>query len=225
FASRGAMDIEGLGESVVVQLLDKELVRNLADIYFLKKEDLLTLELFKEKKADNLIKAIENSKGQPLARFLFGLGIANIGEKAAYTLAQRFETIDRIMAAKQEDLEAIHEIGGVMADSVFQFFNRSSAKKLIQRFKGSGINMDEPVEKKGQALAGKKFVFTGEMKTITRNQASARIKKMGGDVSSSVSKKTDFVVAGESPGSKYKKAVSLDVKILSEQQFTDLVFE
>ena len=225
FASRGAMDIEGLGESVVVQLLDKELVNGLADIYYLKKEDLLTLELFKEKRADNLMKALEESKNQPFSRFLFGLGIMNIGEKAAYTLAQRFGTIDRIMEATQKDFEAIHEIGGVMADAVFKFFNGTSTKKLIQKFREAGINMHEPIEKKGQVLAGKKFVFTGELKTITRNQASALVKKMGGDVSSSVSKNTDFVVAGESPGSKHKKAMSLGVKILSEQQFSSLISE
>ena len=225
FASRGAMDIEGLGESVVTQLLDKELINDVADIYCLKKEDLLTLELFKEKKADNLIQAIQRSKGQPLSRFLFGLGIINIGEKAAYILAQKFETIDRIAKAKQEDLEAIHEIGGVMAESVFKFFSCSSTKKLVRKFRKAGVNINEPIEKKRQELAGKKFVFTGELKTITRNQASAQVRKMGGDVSSSVSKKTDFVVAGESPGSKYKKAVSLGVKILSEQQFSSLISE
>jgi len=223
FASRGAMDIEGLGESVVVQLLDKNLIGDLADIYYLKKEDLLTLDLFKEKKADNLIAAIEASKSQPLSRFLFGLGIVNIGEKAAYILAQRFETIERLMIAKQEDLEAIHEVGTVMADSIYKFFKRPSTAKVIGRFKRAGVNVNEPVEVKGQALAGKKFVFTGELQLMTRGQASTQVKKMGGDVISSVSKNTDFVVAGESPGSKYDKAVSLGVKILNEEQFASLI--
>ena len=225
FASRGAMDIEGLGESVVGQLLDKGLVNDLADIYCLAKGDLLKLELFKEKKADNLIRAIQDSKSRPLSRLLFGLGIINIGEKAAYTLAQRFGTIDRLMAATREDLEAIHEIGAVMADSAFKFFHQSSTKRLIQRFREAGVQMTEPVGKTGQKFAGKKFVFTGELESITRDQAGARVRKMGGDVSSGVSKNTDFVVAGGSPGSKYKKAVSLGVKILNEQQFISLISE
>ncbi|MBN1870717.1 MAG: NAD-dependent DNA ligase LigA [Candidatus Omnitrophica bacterium] len=225
FASRGAMDIEGLGESVVDQLLDKELVNDVADIYGLKEKDLLTLDLFKEKKADNLIRAIEKSKQQPLSRFLFGLGIMNIGEKAAYVLAQRYGGLDRIMAAKKEDLESIYEVGEVMADSITAYFHRPATKKLIQKFRKAGVQMIEPAEPRGQQLAGKKFVFTGELKTITRGQASAQVKKMGGDVTSSVSKNTDFVVAGELPGSKYKKAADLGIKILNEQQFFDLISE
>ena len=223
FASRAAMDIEGLGEAVIIQFLEKGLVHDLADIYYLNKEDLLTLELFKEKKATNLIAAIKKSKGQPLSRFLFGLGIMNIGEKAATILAQRFKTLDHMMAAHQEDLEAVHEIGRVMADSIVRFFSESSTKKLIKKFKKAGINMAEPLQAKGTELTGKKFVFTGELKSITRGQASVQIKKMGGDVISSVSKNTDFVVVGESPGSKYKKAVSLGIKILDEQQFSSLI--
>jgi DNA ligase (NAD+) len=223
FASRGAMDIEGVGEAVVIQLLEKGLVQDLADIYYLRKEDLLTLDLFKEKKANNLINAVTKSKTKPLSCFLFGLGIMNIGEKAAYVLAQRFKTLDRLMSAKPEDLEAVHEIGKVMADSIFTFFHEPSAKTLMNKFKKSGINTEEPVEASGQKLAGKSFVFTGELRSITRGQASAQVKKMGGDVISSVSKNTDFVVVGESPGSKYKKAVALGVTILDEQQFFSLI--
>jgi len=223
FASRKAMDIDGLGEVVVVQLFKKKFVNDLADIYYLKREDLLTLDLFKAKKADNLIEAIEKSKSQPLSRFLFGLGIVNIGEKAAYLLAQRFEVIDRLMKVKQDDLEAIHEVGQVMAESISDFFKAPSTKKLIAKFKKVGVNLKEPIEKQGKALEGKKFVFTGELKLITRSQAGARVKKMGGNIISSVSKNTDFVVVGKSPGSKYTKALDLGVKILTEEQFSSLI--
>ena len=216
------MDIEGLGEAVVVQLLEKKLICDLADIYYLRKEDFLTLDLFKEKKADNLIQAIDNSKEQPLSRFLFGLGISNIGEKAAYLLAQKFEVIGRLMEIKKDELEAIHEFGQVMADSIYEFFQVPETKKLITKFKKVGIRMKEPIEKRGKELKGKKFVFTGELKLITRSQAGVRVKKMGGDVVSSVSKNTDFVVAGKSPGSKYNKALDLGVKILTEEQFSSL---
>lgn len=223
FASRVAMDIEGLGEAAVVQLLEKGLINDLADIYYLKKEDLLVLDLFKEKKADNLIEAVHNSKKQPLSRFLFGLGISNIGEKASYLLAQKFESIDCLMEVKYDGLESIHEFGGVMADSIYGFFKTSATKKLIAKFKAAGVNMKEPIERLGKKLEGKKFVFTGELKLITRSQAGAGVKKMGGDVVLSVSKNTDFVVVGGSPGSKYTKALSLGIKILTEEQFSSLI--
>jgi len=223
FASRGAMDIEGLGESVAVQLLDKGLIKDLADIYYLKKENLLTLELFKDKKADNLLGAIEASKKQPLSKFLFGLGIMNIGEKASTILAQQYEHLDRLMTIKREELEAIHEVGAVMAHSISVYFQLPSTKGLITKFKKAGVNFKEPVEKKGNTLQGQKFVFTGELKKITRIKAGTEVKKMGGTVVSSVSKNTDYVVAGEAPGSKYKKAKSLGVKIINEDQFFSLI--
>jgi DNA ligase (NAD+) len=223
FASRGAMDIEGLGEVVVAQLLDKGLARGLADIYYLKKEDLLTLDLFKEKKAGNLIAAIETSKARPLSRFLFALGIMNIGEKAAYLLARRFVTLEGLTTATRDELESVHEVGKVMADSVAKYFQKPSVKGLLRKFKEAGVNPTEPVEHRGQELAGKKFVFTGELKRVTRGQAGARVKTMGGEVVSTVSKNTDFVVAGEAPGSKYNKAVDLGIKILSEEQFFSLI--
>jgi len=223
FASRKAMDIEGLGEVVVIQLLEKGLISDIADIYYLKKADLLTLELFKEKKADNLLEAIEKSKGQMLSRFLFGLGIVNIGEKAAFVLAQKYEVIDRLLAVKQDDLEAIHEVGQVMADSISEFLKAPTTKKLISKFKKAGVNLTEPIEKRGKEFEGKKFVFTGELKLMTRSQAGSRVKKMGGDVVSSISKNTDFLVAGGSPGSKYAKALNLGIKILTEEQFSSLI--
>jgi DNA ligase (NAD+) len=226
FASRSAMDIEGLGEAVVCQLLEKKLVKDLADIYSLKLEHFLQLELFKEKKAQNLLKGIEQSKTQPLSRFLFGLGIANIGAKASYLLAQRFGSIDKLVNIKQEEVRAIHEFGDIMAESVAKFFGQASTKKLIEKFKKAGVSMAEPRSSvQNQKLAGKKFVFTGELPDLTREQASEVVRKMGGEVVSSVSKNTDFVVAGESAGSKYDKAISLGVKILTPNEFQEMIHD
>ncbi|MCK5579801.1 MAG: NAD-dependent DNA ligase LigA [Candidatus Omnitrophica bacterium] len=225
FAARGAMDIEGFGEAVVAQLLDKGYAKDLADIYFLTEEHLLNLELFKEKKAKNLLLAIEKSKQQPLSRFLFGLGIPNVGEKAAYTLAQRFGEIDNISCLKAEELEAIHEIGTIMSDAIVEFFSSTSTMELIEKFKKVGVNMREPVEKKGRKFLGKKFVFTGEMSGLTRRQAGDLVRQSGGEVVSSVSRKTDFLVAGESPGSKYDKALQLGLVILTPKKFEEMVHE
>ena len=144
FASRGAMDIEGLGESAVEQLLDKGLVSDLADIYFLKKEQLLGLDLFADKKAENLLKAIISSKSRPLSKFIFGLGIANIGIKAAVNLAGHFGSLDAIINARVQDLQAIDEVGPVMAESVVEYFKQPQVKKLLAKFKEAGLNLSEP---------------------------------------------------------------------------------
>ncbi len=227
FASRGAMDIEGLGEAVVIQLLQKKLVKNFADIYFLNKNDLLQLELFADKKAENLLYSIEKSKKRPLSRLLFALGISNIGEKAAYTLAQKFQTLDKIMTAQAKDFQEIHEIGEVMAESVEFYFKQADAKKLAEKFKKAGVNTLEPksAPASSMTLSGKKFVFTGELSGLSRDEAGALVKKLGADVISSVSKKTDFVVAGENPGSKHSKALELGVKILNEKEFKEMIHE
>ncbi len=225
FASRKAMDIEGLGEAVVVQLLERKLVSSLADIYFLKKEDLLTLDLFADKKAENLLSAVEKSKKQPLSRLLFALGIANIGEKAAYTLAQRFLTLDKVSSAKADDFNEIHEVGEVMASSIEDYFKQAETKKLIEKLKKAGLNLTEPktpVPASGK-LSGKKIIFTGELESFSRDQASELARKQGADIISSVSKNTHFVVAGDNPGSKYAKAVALGVKIISEKEFKEML--
>lgn len=226
FASRGAMDIEGLGEAVVRQMREKELVKDFADIYFLKKEDFLTLELFADKKAANLIQAIAESRHQPLSRFLFGLGIMNVGEKAALVLARRFGSLDKLMKAKVQELQSIPEIGPVIAGSVEDFFKAESVRRLMEKFKKAGMNLTQPqTQKTPQRLQGKKFVFTGELRTMTRAQAQSLAVRAGGDVSSSVSPKTDFLVAGERPGSKYRLAIALGVKILTEKQFEEMTHE
>ena len=226
FASRGAMDVEGLGESVIHQLCEKGLVKDFADIYFLKPKDLLELELFAEKKAENLLKAIEGSKKRPLSRFLFGLGILNVGEKVALILAQRFGPLGKLRKAKSEDLEGTRGIGKVIAVSIVKFFKQPATLALIAKFKIAGLNFVEPVtSKRSGKLQGKKFVFTGELTSMTRAQAGARVRELGADVISSVSAATDFVVAGENPGSKYQKAVNLGVKTLNEKQFQEMINE
>lgn len=226
FASRGAMDIEGLGQRVVAQLLKKSLVKDLADVYSLRKEDFLKLELFADKKAENLVEAIGRSKDKTLSRFLFALGIANVGEKAAFILAQRFKTLDHVMKAKAGDFQEIHEIGTVIARSVEKFFENPQTKKLMAKFKKAGVCLTETtVATISDKFKDKKFVFTGELKSMTRQEARARVKALGGDVVSSVSAKTDFIVAGVSPGAKYQKARNLGLTILDEKQFLEMIHE
>jgi len=224
FASRNAMDIEGLGESVVEQLVRNGLVKDFADIYSLRKDDFLKLELFADKRAQNLLDAIGRSKGRVLARLLFGLGIRHVGEKAAETLAEEFGSLDALMEAKQEDLESIPEVGPALAGSVREFFQQREIKRLTDRLKKAGLKMEQEKVKKGpQILTGKTFVFTGELKGYSRSEAEKLVKSLGGKASSSVSSKTSYVVAGESPGSKYGKAKELGVSILSEEEFEKLI--
>jgi DNA ligase (NAD+) len=224
FASRTAMDIEGLGESAVAQLVSKGLVKDFADIYSLKKEDLLKLELFKDKKAENLLSAIEKSKRQSLSRLIYGLGIRHVGEKAAYVLAHRFRSIGSLLEARLEDLDAIYEVGRVMAEAIVDFFKQDSTNRLIKRLKDAGLNMAESAASvKKSVLTGKTIVFTGELKEFSRTQAEALTREFGGNVSSSVSKNTDFVVAGVNPGSKYDKARKLGIKIIDEKQFREMI--
>ncbi len=224
FASRSAMDIEGMGESVVAQLVKKGLVRSLIDIYHLSKEQLLSLELFKDKKADNLLRAIENSKKRPLSRLLYALGIRHVGEKAAVILAQRFSNLDRLMKAKVSDLVAIHEIGQVMAESIVDFFNSKVAKQLVKDLKTAGLNTEEsPLEVRKFPLNGKTVVFTGELKDFRRFEAEDLVRRFGGRVSSTVSRNTDIVVTGDNPGAKFAKAKQLGIKIIDEEEFSKLV--
>ncbi len=223
FASRHAMDIEGLGASAVRQLLKYGLVASVADIYSLKKEDILKLELFRDKKADNLLAAIERSKKQPLSRLLLGLGISNIGEKAAQLLAQRFGDMDAFSAATQEDLMSVDEMGEVSSLAVVKYFDHEVIRDLIKRLKASGVNMVEPNRVAQGRLAGKVFVFTGELVRHTRSEAGATVKALGAQVGASVTKTTDYVVAGASAGSKLDKANKLKIKIINEQEFEELV--
>jgi DNA ligase (NAD+) len=224
FASRGAMDIEGLGGSVVNQLLEKGLVHDLADIYSLTKEQLLGLELFADKKADNLLKAIIDSKSKPLSKFLYGLGIANIGIKAAVNLAGHFGSLDAIINTSAQDLQAIDEVGPVMAESVVEYFKQPQVKKLLVKFKAAGLNFLEPRRRlSGNRLEGKKFVFTGELLGINREEAGQWVQDQGGRVIAAVSKGLDYLVVGENPGSKLSKAKELGVKILNQKDFEGMI--
>jgi DNA ligase (NAD+) len=226
FTSRGAMDIDGFGEAVVKQLLDQKKIHDIADIYFLNREDLLSLELFKDKKADNLLKAIEKSRSQPLERLIFGLGIANIGEKAAAVLANNFGTMNKLMQAGHEELASLNDFGKVTADSVVSFFRKKEVRGLIEKLEDAGINLEQPrVVSASNKFQGMKFVFTGELANMTRDEAEGLVKKMGGEAASSVSKKTSFVVAGDNAGSKYDKARQLRVPIINEQKFQEMVNE
>jgi len=224
FASRQAMDIEGMGESVVSQLVRLKLVRNFADIYKLKAQDLARLELFKDKKVNNLLSAIEKSKGKPLSRLIYALGIRHVGEKAAYVLAREFKTLDNLARAKREDLDKIYDVGEVMAESIVDYFSQDSTKKLIAALKEAGLNTkEESGELKTSFLSGKTVVFTGGLKEYSRTQAEELVRRHGGNTSSNVSKDTDLVVVGDSPGSKYEKAKRLGIKIINEKEFLNLI--
>ncbi len=262
FAARNAMDIDGLGTSIIDQLVERNLVRNAADLYFLKMEDVAMLERMGDKSAENLIKSIRKSKTNSLARFIFALGIRHVGVRAAEILAENFSSMDALAEAKSEELEEIHEIGPKVAESIVQFlrderksdlwFGRAPAfcssigsrdipfktprfpadllpmspfAKMKGKFRLKEVRMSEERAKVtgDQPLEGKTFVLTGALQNMTRSEASEAIKKAGGRVSSSVSKNTDYVVAGESPGSKYDRAQKLEIQILTEEEFRSLI--
>lgn len=224
FAGRSCMDIEGLGEKIVRQLIEKELVRDFADLYYLKKEQLLRLEFFKDKKADNLLMAIEKSKTRPLGRLIYGLGIRHVGEKAAYVLAQRFKSLDKIVLLKKEDLDAVYEVGPAISGSLAAFFAQEPVKKLIKKLKEAGVNIKEEEEELMRTpLAGKTIVFTGGLESLSRRQAEDLARKAGGSPASAVSKNTDFLVAGKNPGSKYGQALKSGVKIITEKEFMEMI--
>ena len=224
FASRRAMDIEGLGEAVVQQLVRLKLVRNFADIYKLKSGDLEKLDLFKKKKIDNLLQGIEKSKLRELSSLIYALGIRHVGEKAASVLAREFKALDNLLAAKFTELTDIYEIGPVMARSIVDYFLQSSTLKLIKELKDSGLNLKENIIRAGFGpLAGKVIVFTGVLKDFSRLEAEELTRKLGGNSVSAVSKNTDFVVIGANPGSKYEKAIRLGVKVINEKEFKEMI--
>jgi len=225
FASRSAMNIDGLGEKIIEQLLSENLIKDIADLYYLRKEDLLPLQHFAEKSATNLINAIENSKETTLERFLYALGIKQVGIHMAKVLAKHYGNLEKIKKATVEELLEIKEIGPETAKAIVDFFQEKKNIETIDKLIKAGIKIKETeaVAEIISPVKGKSFVFTGEMKKYTRQEAEALIEKLGGKVSSSVSKKTDFVVVGEKPGSKYEKAKSLGVRIINEEEFLKLV--
>ena len=224
FVSRDAMDIDGLGPAVLEQLSENGLVNSPADLYRLTPEQILTLEKKKEKSANNLISAIEKSKENELYRLIFALGIPHIGLKAAQLLCARFSTVEDIMKAQSDDILTIDGYGKVMAEAVVQYFSLPETEKLIDELKSLGLKM-KPSEKKseGGVFAGKTFVLTGTLPTLSRKEATKIIEDNGGKTSSSVSKKTDFVLAGEAAGSKLTKAQSLGVTIITEEELLKMI--
>ena len=223
FASRDAMAIDGLGEAVAIQLTEKELVHTVADLYTLTEEQLLTLDKFKQKSARNLLASIEHSKQNNLDKLLFGLGIRNIGDKAAALLAEHFGSMDALRVATVEQMCEIDGFGTVMAQSVQEFFAKEGTQDLLRRLAEAGVNMRWTGEKKGTALAGMTLVVTGTLPTLSRQEAEALIVQNGGKAAGSVSKKTSYVVAGTAAGSKLTKAQTLGIPVLDEAGLYELI--
>ena len=224
FASKRAMNIEGLGEKLIEQLVDSGLIKNVADIYSLRKEQLLSLERMGEKSAQNLLDAIAASQNISLARFIYALGIRNVGEHIAKVLAKAFGSLERLSQASEEELMAIEGVGPIVARSVRNFFNAESNRQTIEKLLSSGIRISSEQDyKQKEEIAGKTFVFTGTLTNFTREEAQALVEKYGGKSASSVSKKTDYVVVGENAGSKAETARQLGVKILNEAEFLELI--
>ena len=223
FASRDAQDIEGLGESVVEMLVNEGLLRDASDIYTLKKSDIASLDRMGDKSAENLINAIERSKENDLPKFIFALGIRHIGEKAAKLLCAKFGSIEKLMNASREEILTIDGFGEVMATSVCDYFSLPATKELIARFESLGLNMTYKSQVQDTRFAGMTFVLTGSLSKYTRDEASEIIESLGGKTSSSVSKKTSVVLAGEAAGSKLTKAQSLGIKIINEDEFAEMI--
>lgn len=224
FASKDAMDIDGLGPAVIGQLLDNHLIHNIADLYYLKYDDLIKLDRMGDKSVKNLLNAIEESKGRDLDRVIFGLGIDLIGSKAASILANHFKTMDSLEEASFDELTNIEEVGPKMADSIIAFFKEKQNKEILDKLKEAGVNM---VKKKSENTSnifdGLTFVLTGTLSNYTRDEAKKLIEERGGKVTGSVSKKTNYVVAGTDPGSKLSKAQQLGVKVIDEEEFENML--
>lgn len=223
FASRNAMDIDGLGKAVAAQLVSKGYVHSAADLYDLTEEQLMTLDKFKEKSARNLLNAIEASKENNLDKLLFGLGIRNIGEKAAASIAEHFRSMQAVREAGEEQLSEIDGFGAVMAQSVLAFFAKEGTEDLLGRLERAGVNMEWHGEEKTDKLAGKTIVVTGTLPTLSRAEAEALITKNGGKASGSVSKKTAYILAGEAAGSKLTKAQQLGIPVIDEAAFLQMI--
>ncbi len=225
FVSRDAMDIEGVGPALVDQLLENEMIVDFADLYYLKKEQLMGLERMAEKSSQNVIDAIEESKDRELNRLIYALGIRHVGSNSARILTNHYSSIEKLKDASQAELVEIDEIGPVMAESIVNFFKSEHNLEVLEKLKEAGVKME--IEEKEvevtQHLEGKSFVFTGALDSYTRKEASEQVRKYGGDVKSSVSSRTSYLVVGDNPGSKYGQAQDLNVKILNEDEFKELI--
>jgi len=223
FASRGVMNIDGMGESLVNQLIERGLVKNVADIYDLTKKDLLSLDRFADKSAQNILDEIENSKKLPLERVVYGLGIRFVGERTARFLAEHFGSMEALEQASLEELQNVTEVGPRIAESIVEFFSIAANRKLVERLGAAGLAFKGKKKERGTKLAGKTFVLTGTLAHFTRDEAKKLIENAGGKVTGSVSKKTDYVVAGIDAGSKLDKAKELGVAVIDEKEMEKLV--
>jgi DNA ligase (NAD+) len=220
------MDIVGLGINIVVQLVEAGLVKDVADLYSLKEVELLNLEGFAEKKAENLITAIQNSKDQPLARLITGLGIRGVGEVTARDLADRYSNLDDLSLAKHSDIESIPGLGPNIAGSIVDWFENEENQKVLQKLKASGVwPVAERMEDTPHPLTGLTFVVTGTLPSLSRSEAKTLIETNGGKVTGSVSSRTSYLVLGENPGSKHEKALKLGIPVLSEDDLNHLITE
>ena len=222
FASRGVMNIDGMGDALVTQLTDRKMVKDVADIYKLTKDGLLQLERMGEKSAQNVLEEIERSKKLPLERVIYGLGIRMVGERTAQFLAEDFGNMDDLMNAGEEELQRVEEVGPHIAKSIVEFFAEPKNRELVEELRAAGLTLRGKKKERGTKLVGKTFVLTGTLTNYSRDEAKKLIEDAGGKVTGSVSKKTDYVVAGADAGSKLDKAKELGVAIIDEKEMEDL---
>ncbi|HEY4474764.1 MAG TPA: NAD-dependent DNA ligase LigA, partial [Candidatus Paceibacterota bacterium] len=225
FCSRNAMNIDGVGPKIIDALMDAGLIQDYADLFTLKAEDLQNLDRFAEVSSANVVKAIDDCREVPFARFIYALGIMHVGEETARVLVQHFHNLDKIVQASEEELTAVKDIGPVVAHSISEWFKRPYHKKILKKFERAGLKIiaDKGVVK--GKFFGKTFVITGTLESMSREEVGAKIRSLGGKVSSSVSKDTSYLVAGSEPGSKYDQAQKLGVKILDEKEFLKIIKE
>jgi len=223
FASRGVMNIDGMGDALVTQLTERGLVKDVADIYKLTKDGLLSLERMGDKSAQNVLNEIERSKQLPLERVIFGLGIRFVGERTAQFLAEHFGEMNALMNASEEELQQVEEVGPRIAKSIVEFFSEPKNRELVEELRAAGLTLRGKKKERGTKLAGKTFVLTGTLANLTRDEAKKMIEDAGGKVTGSVSKKTDYVIAGAEAGSKLDKAKELGVAVIDEEQMRELL--
>jgi DNA ligase (NAD+) len=227
FVSRGAIDIDGVGDKLCQTLFEAGLVKDAADLYYLTREQLLSLERMADKSASNVLNSIQKSKDRPLARVIFALGILHVGEQYAELLAEQFHSIDQLAEASQEELSDIPSIGPKIAESIVAFFRQKGNRRIIEKLKKAGVKLEREEVKEARPeelpLAGLEFVLTGKLESLSRSEAEAKIKALGGKAGSDVTKKTSYVVVGADPGSKRDKAKKLGIKTLNEAEFLELL--